>query len=482
MKMVSLVLFWFGLGIAQAADRQAASASQADVQAAIDNASPGDTILVPGGNGSWSGLQINKAVHLKGNGTTIDLTGTNTATKQSAGVIRISGFTFNRSNGSGYAWSFTGPWKGAEPIVFENNKVNVSGAGFSRISTPGGVIIAGNDFTAGWDDSLMQLKNPGDTYGSWKANSTMGTADTDGKLNIYVENNTFYGGTNQGIDADDASRVVFRNNLCKYMSFNSHGLDTSEDGVRHFEVYNNKFQNDAAGGWTGGTSNNDVSNQNWAIWIRGGTGVIFNNWLDNIANSNWGYGKVEAKFDIRAQQDNSGTGYGTKPPPVAKYSAGKGDYPRERQLGQSWDESRSNSVGINNGKGDYITDPIWVWGNTGPGSSNGSFLAWGKNSWGNSDGYFNSGRDYQFGNTPKPGYVAYKYPHPLTSAAGPPQPTPTPTATPTPTPTPSPTPTPTPTPGPTPKLKISDIEGLQQALDSKSNQGHSHVVPATQTQ
>lgn len=76
-------------------------------------------------------------------------------------------------------------------------------------------------------------------------------------------------------------------------------------------------------------------------------------------------------------------------------------------------------------------------------------------------------------------------PTPSPSATPTPSPSPTPTATPTPGPsptaTPSPTP-PTPSPTPTPALKISDIQGLQEALDSKAEKNHQHSVPSTKTQ
>ena len=397
----------------------AASAQQSDVSSAIASATAGDTVRVPAGTATWSGLNISKAIHLVGAAgwgagtTTITLNGSNVVTKQAAGVIRISGFTFNKSGGGNNSKSltFTGSWKNAKPIIFENNIVTISATGFISITTPGGIIISNNRFTGEWDDSFITPKQPGDGEGSWRANSTMGDADVNGEWNIYVEDNTFRGGTNQGIDADDGGRVVFRHNLCEYMSFNSHGMDTSEDGVRHFEVYRNEFRNSTV---SGGTPSAQIANQNWAIWIRGGTGTIFQNYIDDIANSSWGTGKSEAKFDIRAQQDNSGVVYGTVAPPTAKYSCGAGDYPRVRQLGQSWDESRTNPVNIAGGAGDYITDPIYAWSNFGPGTTGGVFLGWANGgSWGSQAGYFNDNRDYTFSNLTKAGYKIYTYPHPL---------------------------------------------------------------------
>lgn len=418
--LAAFLLLYGAAGLAEIIN--AASCSEANVASAIAAAAVGDTVQVPAGSCTWSTLAIAKAVTIKGAGigsTNITLGTGNTITKQAAGIIRIRDFSFSRSGGGNgnYGFQVGGAWKSAEPIIVQANAFTVSGSGLFRVDVAGGFIFAGNTVTGAWDDSFLQMKNIGG-LSTWTSNSTMGTADTNGKWNLYIEGNTFTGGTNQGIDCDDAARCVFRHNVCNYMSFNSHGLDTSQVGVRHFEVYSNQFRNDSAGGWTGGTGGTDTSNQNWAIWIRGGTGVIYNNVIDDIANSYWGYGKSEAKFDIRAQQDNSGSGYGWFADGRAWYSAGQGVYPRQHQLAVSWDEALSNSVGINGGVGNYFIDPIYVWGNTGAGASGGSFLDWANGgSWGSQTGYFNAARDYVFGNTPKPGYTAYAYPHPLLGGA-----------------------------------------------------------------
>jgi hypothetical protein len=67
-----------------------------------------------------------------------------------------------------------------------------------------------------------------------------------------------------------------------------------------------------------------------------------------------------------------------------------------------------------------------------------------------------------------------------------PTPTPEPTPAPTPTPAPSPAPTPEPTPEPTPtpppgRINISDVIGLEEALDSKADKDHQHVLPEATT-
>ncbi len=378
---------WYG-GAAHAATVTAAGCSQTEVQAAITRASTGDTVLVPAGTCSWSGLSLNKAIHLKGAGvdaTNITLTGQSSISKRAEGITRVSGFAFTKSGGgnSSYAINVGGSWRNAEPVVISNNKFTVSSSGLFLINVAGGVIIADNAFNAGWDDSLIRLKNANDSDRSWGTADTLGSRDTDGKLNHYIEGNTFYGGTNQAIDCDDAARCVYRYNNATYSSFNTHGYDTSPQGQRHFEVYNNRFLN------PGGTS--QLANENWAIWIRGATGVIFNNYFDDLAGPYWG-NKPEIKLSIRGAEDVRPQG-----------SCGNVRYPVPRQLGQNYDGSG------------YFRDPIYLWGNTGT-----TVVSAGWN-WGNPCGlsfatFFQWGRDGVNTGAARPGYSPFAYPHPLRQA------------------------------------------------------------------
>jgi len=362
----------------------AASCSQSDVQAAMSSAKNGDTILVPSGNCSWNGLSINQAIHLKGAGigqTKITVSD-NDITKQAAGVIRISGFGFSKNGGGNSSKGFhiDGSWQGAEPIVIENNDFTISGTGLFSIYVAGGVIFANNSFRGAWDDSFIKPANHGGN--SWDIADTMGMNDTTGKLNLYVENNTFYGGTNQGIDCDSSTRCVYRYNTLTYSSFNTHGWATSPVGIRHFEVYGNKFI------YPGGTD--QISNQNWSIWIRGGTGVIFDNQIDDISG-NWGK-KTTVHMTIRSAEDVRPEG-----------NCSDASYPEPRQLGQNHDGTS------------YFTDPIYFWGNTGTVTFEAGWN-WGNPCGLNFDTFFQWGRDAVKDGNPKPGYTPYLYPHPLTQS------------------------------------------------------------------
>jgi hypothetical protein len=360
----------------------AESCTQRDVKRALDSANTGDTVRVPAGNCSWSGFWIEKAVHLEGAGAgqTRIAVSRNRIRKQSSGVIRLSGFAFaHRGRGDeSEGFLIDGSWQDAEPIIFHDNEFEVSEGTLFRVGVPGGLIVSGNRFSGGWDDSFFHLKDDTDAYGSWSTPATMGMDDPDGKLNIYIEDNVFYGGTNGGVDADAASRVVYRFNALTYSSFNSHGKATSIFSVRHWEIYNNKFMHQ--------NSRDQIANQNWAIWIRGGTGVIFDNHFDDLAGS-WG-DKAEVRFSLRGAEDNRPQG-----------SCSNTRYPVPQQLGQGHDGSSP------------VTDPIYMWDNAGTLRIS---TDWG---WGNPcgfevDDFFRWGRD-AFNGRARPGYVPYTHPHPL---------------------------------------------------------------------
>jgi hypothetical protein len=377
---------------AQASTVNAASCSQTDVQNALNSAATGDKIMVPAGNCSWSSMSVNKAVILQGAGigqTNITVDGNHavTITKQAAGVIRIQGFTFSVSGGGGMSSPFLiqGPWQDAQPVVIRDNDFEQSSSGLFLITVAGGVVFSHNIFNGGWDDFCFQVK---DTIhnSSWTAVDSMGSHDTSGTLNLYIEDNTFYGHSNGTIDCDDNCRAVVRHNTFSYGGFNSHGNDSSYYGMRHFEIYSNNFLYPE--------SSSTLANVNWTIWIRGGTGVIFNNAIANITGQTWG-DKPEVRLSLRGAEDARPQG-----------TCGQVSYPVPHQLGQN-----------NDGATDF-TDPIYFWGNTGTMVISANW-AWGNPCAFTWSTFFQWGRDAVNG-TAKPGYTPYTYPHPLSQGPTPP--------------------------------------------------------------
>ena len=66
-----------------------------------------------------------------------------------------------------------------------------------------------------------------------------------GLSNFYVEDTHFAGA--QAFDFDDNSRTVVRHCLFNNSNVASHGAETSPEGLRHFELYDNTFLFDDLG-------------------------------------------------------------------------------------------------------------------------------------------------------------------------------------------------------------------------------------------
>lgn len=405
----------------------ALSCSQTDVQNAFNTATTGQTVNIPAGSCSWSAVTLNKSITVQGTGqgiTNIDLGLTSQSlhiTKVTAGPIRFQNMTFTVSNNmqTPHAVVVDGPWPTGQPVIFYNDAINLNNADFCTVVSPGGAIFSHINFRGTWGSTLFTGKEP-QSNESWLAAPTMGAADTTGFANTYIEDVTFNGGNMT--DCDDGCRVVVRHNtLLDSTGFNSHGADSSPFGMRTFEIYNNHFLFPDKT-CTTVPVNQSPSNINQWIWIRGGTGVIFNNDFDILESGCWGT-KTEFQFSNRGIEDD-------RQPPGT--TCGALTYPAFHQLGQGFNGS------IN------VTDPITLWGNTANQAPDGNHpfhiqvstsFSWGNPCVINWNTYWQWGRDgvntalttpitlpsgggsvEGIGGTPKAGYTAYTYPHPL--AAG----------------------------------------------------------------
>lgn len=399
----------------------------ASVQTCINSAIAGDTINVSAGSVSWGTgalVTLNKAITLNGAGigvTNINMTAhpSFTITKQASGIIRIQNMSFSGVGPETVPHFVTvnGPWPTGDPVIFQNIGVNVQGASMFDVFVAGGVIFSHIAFVGTWDNAMVTVKDLTHTS-SWTTADTLGTNDTTGKLNVYVEDSTFIGGANGVVDCDDNCRIVWRHNTHGFNGqdgggFNSHGKDSSPYGMREFEIYNNSFTFPDTTCLLG---NSSLSNINKWNWIRGGSGVMFNNAIAHLTSSCWGV-KTEIRLSNRGAEDDRWP---------QGISCGALTYPASHQLGQN-----------NNGSADF-TDPIWFWGNTGTIISLSGGWDWGNPCGFDWNTYWQWGRDGQqtsltlpitlpsgggsvtgIGGTAKPGYTPYTYPHPLVSSSTP---------------------------------------------------------------
>jgi hypothetical protein len=196
----------------------------------------------------------------------------------------------------------------------------------------------------------------------------MGAADTNGDINLYLEDSTFFIATYVAPDIDTNGRFVARHNTFDGTTSVTHGFSSEIPG-RHVEYYDNDFLNTvdedhplAIGGLG--------RNYNRAFWMRGGTALFTDNFVDD---NNSGFG-TPSVFDSTHE--------------------GGGTYPVDMQIG--WGHNGTS----------HVSDPVYIWNQTG-----GSGYAWGTDS----GSYFQLNRDIFVNSGAKSGWSKFTYPHPLRS-------------------------------------------------------------------
>jgi hypothetical protein len=393
----------------------ARSLSQSDVQAAINSANEGDTVTIPAGSASWS-----SAVSVGSKGLTILGAGIDGSVISGAGAfsingvegksVRISGFTFS---GSGAKIVITGTSK-----AFRIDHIKFNNLSSQAILVDGytyGVVdhcqFVGTNVFVG-----LQVFDNSRASGvaAWKRPLTLGTGNA-----VYVEDCVFdfvnYAPGIVAIDSRSGGRYVFRYNRVKNINIACHDAETTNQrGTFSWEVYGNVFEYTAEL-WT-------------ATYMRGGTGVIFNNKF-TAPRFNWG-----SPLRITSYR-STGAGHGT---PWNVACDGTRDYMWSDVSGNCSTPGQVNSNGAvcvqmdghldstgypcidqlgrtydANGDGIQDVSPAYEWNNTnGTGDVRYRLIVPSEVSM-----HLKEGRDY-FCGTPKPGYTPYTYPHPLVTGGG----------------------------------------------------------------
>ena len=379
--------------------------SAADVQAAINAASAGSTILIPAGKFSWSSpVTVSTDVALQGAGlskTTVACSGNNgllVISNPTPFACTLSGFAFRGDAASGNTQ--IGILIYTPALLHDCSFVSNGGLlEMIRFAVNGGVIWNWTFYDNDQNEEAINFKNAsGGANGispDWTSDDTMGMVDSNGTTNTYVEDCTFNEMALQALDFDDNSRVVIRHCTFNNSGFSSHGLDSSPYGMRQWEVYDNTFIFSTSGRSMGG--NPFPLNINWWFYCRGGTGVIFNNVMPDISSEQWGNkgSIVFTVFNIRR---------------TSAYIGCQTTWQALHQVGQGY-------------KGGLVLDPVYVWGNTGGTNYNTlNCNDWQPDQCGDgltSSEFIKQNRDVYL-ETAKPGYTPYTYPHPLRNGGSPP--------------------------------------------------------------
>ena len=390
---LSAILTW--IGSVNATTINAASCSVVDVGAAITAASNGDTVQIPNGSCTWaSGIVMSKQIWLRGatvGGVTITH-GAGAATLLNVSIgsnsrTRISNLRFLPGTGTGVYIQVSG--SGLPPVMHDVyfNLPNFQLLQAVRWLVKGGVIsratFESTDYGSsvyGSDSGCLQVK----AGLPWTAPSTLGTLDTDGTNNLYIEDSVF-SNVGQCPDVDDFGRVVVRHSQFIGSSGTTHGT-TSWDGGRQIEFYDNVF-----------SYPNTSRNLNRYFWWRAGTAIITRNSVQKITGAMWGT-KPSWTFAVEnAQRDG---------PPGCCTS-----YPCWHQPGSGGDGASQ------------ISDPVYFWNNTGTGAADIGLNEGDPPNCGttySTASFFKLNRDYFVNSGAKPGYVSYQYPHPLMQSPPPP--------------------------------------------------------------
>jgi hypothetical protein len=508
-------------GIARAATYTAGSCNTSDVQTAINSASAGDTVIIPGGTCTWtSGVAISgKGIYVQGQGggrivaysssniaigtgsktlsvaSTLvasppsfnpgdTLTVSETGNRQNYMIGTVASYSagtlvMNITSSGGACGNSSSPqspsncarWLiSTQPTtVFVNNAsttmfnvtedstihttlsgfkiahtTNNSGTGAGITFNPGGgqaILVHDVWIEQNSGDSIWTGVNRGVVWNAsfdstpysmaplavhlqpydqtaWTSAGYWGALDTDGEHNFYVESSDFHAYLNAA-DNDEAARSVFRYNTFNNAGFGTHGVDTGLFGQRYFEYYNNV-------GNFNGYSNGNTFNMNWWMFLRGGSFVVFNNTLPPLQSQDYG-----TKQDINMTEMSLQRNAGPIPCWGAGTSGGK-DYYAPRQVGLGYVTGAgvdgigqtTYSLAAWGWPNQYVGDPepAYIWGNSRQPLTNVGTSDYGSGQadsckgsvYDTSANYIVSGRDYFNGNTAKPGYTPYTYPHPLT--------------------------------------------------------------------
>jgi len=383
-KRLLIFIALISLPLSYAATIEADSCSQADVQAAVNQAQDGDTVLIPDGTCTYaSGISTSKQIRIeaknyvptKGGDTVRSVVITNNADESLFSLVTgndyhvgLSGIRFNEGTGTGAHLSVGGSgskvalindlffevkdrywpvdqvvdWSAQGGVLWNIHFEGIAAAAADGVGPQGGSFYIGHQ------------PRP------WYTASTMGSFDTNGDVNLYLEDSSC-SNVGQFPDVDENGRAVFRHNTLDGCTGGTHGY-TSAWGGRFIEYYNNVFSVTS--------SMRNIAGR--YVWLRGGTVLFTDNTVNNAANP---------------------SAYGSPVLLSIGDTTAPGTYPMSRQPGWGHDGSID------------VSDPIYIWGNTGTRAGAYGFA----NGW---DSIVKLNRDIYVNSGPKPGYSKYTYPHP----------------------------------------------------------------------
>lgn len=405
----------------------AASTSYADVLAAYNAASDGDTIQIPAGDSTWTTqLAVTKGVYIKGAGQGVTIlrdgiskNGTAASRMFSISVnhpqrVWMSDFSFASSVSDPNTFNLGHIFVGGTQRHFRMFNVTVLSCACAFIRTTDSAlgVISQVNFTSSFQNLLLALPATwgGSAYGdgSWATQLWWGNDMSHGftyppqwfveQCTITRSNAGAGGAIAQAFDGWNGARVVLRYNTLDGMNFTSHGTDSGQRqrGIRQMEVYNNTFI----------YRNSDAND--FCVWMRSGTGVAHNNTI-SLPGGGWTNSLLKAS---NCRDSDAGCGGPSFPPWGACNGTSAYDTSRPGgglicvdQPGSGTSRDLGGVESVTPSPLNNALDPIYLWSNSGTNATNVGASA-----------NVQSGRDFIIG-TARPGYTPYTYPHPIRSTS-----------------------------------------------------------------
>ena len=309
---------------------EAPSGYYTEIQNAVNEAIPGDVVLIP--SGTWyisQTVYLKEGIHIKGTGKDSTILcrsfNPNVANKNPIFILNtISGKPFRISDigFKGVADFLTAVFdedrgiviygKATDFIIHDCRFTRFAGVGIylcgmslaSLLGHPKG-LICNNEFIdnyfTGCTGYGIQLL--GDD--SWPVELQLGSPDA-----VYIEAN-YFTKNRHCIAAIGGARYVFRYNTSvdhyyPWAVIDAHGaydpsIGCGEHGTRSYESYNNQI--------TGGIETDGTPHPTWAAGIRGGDGVIFSNEFFGLNNNMFlfienFYGLINPTYPVHCQTTN----------------------------------------------------------------------------------------------------------------------------------------------------------------------------------
>lgn len=368
---------------------------QSVVQSYVNNSIDGDVLILPEGNVEWTSKLVvdSKNITLKGAGkykTRILSNMPNEIIRMNYNASRITDMELIQNNENGV---FT--------LLYGCRDWRIDHCKITNLTDPSIIISVMNNENSPFPRGLID-HNVFDNarivvYGGalmanteWSRTLGLGTYNA-----VYVENNYIKRLHGNCIDANYGGRYVFRNNIVVGAYIECHAVQMTNRAGRSWEIYNNELRQNS----------DPLATPIWTpFYMRGGTGVIYNNTLIDSYNQD--------TITVDNRRSCSALGDGGQCDGTSTWDGnevGMQGYLCRDQIGSSTDAFYWDWINNPTNIPSQEKDPMYVWNNKYLPENR--VLTIYRHNCAMNEIHIQSDRDY-FEEVKRPMYIPYQYPHP----------------------------------------------------------------------